>query len=55
VRSILGGAYAHHAPGFWYEAIDGEELLQLSVDYLIDCKVTAERDQKRVIKEIRKL
>jgi hypothetical protein len=38
-----------------YEAIDGEELLQLSVDDLVDCKVTAERDQKGIIKEIRKL
>ena len=43
------GVYEHHAPVFLYGDIDGEELLDLSVDDLVDCGVTAERDQKRIL------
>jgi hypothetical protein len=35
-----------------YGGVDGEELLQLSIDDLIDCGVTAEADQNRILKEI---
>ena len=55
VGIILGGIYQPCADGFLFEGIDGEELLRLSVEDLMDCGVTEQRDQNRILNEIRKL
>jgi hypothetical protein len=55
VGIILGGIYQPCADGFLFEGIDGDELLRLSVEDLMDCGVTEQRDQNRILNEIRKL
>ena len=52
---FLGGIYQLCADGFLFEGIGGDELLQLSVQDLMDCGVTEHRDQNRILNEIRKL
>jgi hypothetical protein len=51
----IGKVYLQYTKAFLHEGIDGEELLELSVNDLVDFGVTVERHQKRIIKEIRKL
>jgi hypothetical protein len=51
----IGEVYGRYVDAFVHEGINGEELLELSTEDLVDFGVEKERHQNRIIREIGKL
>jgi hypothetical protein len=47
--------YGRYVDAFVDEGINGEELLELAIEDLVDFGVEKERHQKRILREIGKL
>jgi hypothetical protein len=51
----IGGAYVQYGAAFLFEGVDGEELLEISADDLVEFGVNIQRHQRRILKEVTRL